>query len=175
LLAASNRFAPQAPGHGEQARRLNENPGTTLMTKRLVIIAAAVFSAAIAGGIAIAVPAPAKGPQLTKAQSDFFETKVRPLLSDRCYKCHSADAQKVKGNLFLDTREGCLKGGDTGPAVVPGNPNASLLIKAITYKEADLQMPPKGDKLSDSEIETLTQWVKMGAPDPRSSAAVKLT
>jgi hypothetical protein len=125
------------------------------MTKRILTLTALIGS--IAGGIAIAVPPPvASGPQLTKAQSDFFEGKVRPLLADRCYKCHSADAQKVKGNLLLDTREGCLKGGDTGPAVVPGNVGASLLIKAITYKDNDLQMPPKGDKLSDSEIAILT-------------------
>jgi hypothetical protein len=98
---------------------------------------------------------------------DFFEKKVKPVLADKCYKCHSHEAGKAKGGLLLDSREATQKGGDTGAAVVPGNVSKSLLITAITYKDADLQMPPKGEKLSDQEIADLTEWVKMGAPDPR--------
>src|SRR6185436_13790721 len=67
--------------------------------------------------------------QLTKAQSEFFENKIRPVLVKNCYKCHSAESTKVKGELLLDTREGLLKGGKTGPAIVPGNLEKSLLIK----------------------------------------------
>src|SRR5579871_6572491 len=97
---------------------------------------------------------------------DFFEKKVRPLLADRCFECHSPD-KKVKGGLRLDTRDGWAKGGDNGPAVVPGDVEKSLLISAVRYKDKDLQMPEKR-KLPDEEIAILEQWVKMGAPDPRT-------
>src|SRR3954468_4778165 len=73
---------------------------------------------------------------------EFFESKVRPLLAHRCLDCHSAE-KKIKGGLRLDVREGWAKGGDTGPAVVPGDPEKSLLIEAIRYGNKDLQMPPK--------------------------------
>src|SRR6185295_4736301 len=104
----------------------------------------------------------------TPAQSQFFESKIRPLLADKCYKCHSTQAEKVKAGLLLDSRDGVLKGGETGPAIVPGDPEKSLLIKAVRYTDPDLQMPPKGKKLSDDEIANLVAWVKMGAPDPRT-------
>ena len=107
-------------------------------------------------------------PQLSHDDRVFFEEKVRPVLVTSCYKCHSRDADKVKGGLMLDTREGLLHGGDTGPALVPGKPADSLLIDAITYKDQDLQMPPKGEKLPDSQIADLVEWVRRGAPDPRS-------
>jgi hypothetical protein len=98
---------------------------------------------------------------------EFFEKKIRPILADDCYKCHSQDSEKVKGGLLLDTREGLLKGGDTGPAIVPGEPDKSLLIKAVRYADENLQMPPKGKKLAAEKIANLEAWVKMGAPDPR--------
>src|SRR5688572_15644116 len=99
---------------------------------------------------------------------DFFERRIRPVLVERCYECHSAQAEKLKGGLLLDTREGLLKGGDSGPAIVPGNPDKSLLIKAVRYTSEDLQMPPKNKKLPDEQIADLEEWVKMGAPDPRT-------
>src|SRR4030095_10340117 len=74
---------------------------------------------------------------------DFFESKVRPALVEHCYKCHSAGAEKLKGGLLLDSREGVLKGGDSGPAVVPGKPDESLLVKAVRRLDKDLAMPPK--------------------------------
>jgi cytochrome c553 len=112
----------------------------------------------------------------TPEQAAFFESKVRPILSAKCYKCHSQEEGKAKGGLTLDTAEGTTKGGETGPSITPGNPDKSLLIAAILYTDPDLQMPPKGEKLSDKEIADLTAWVKMGAPDPRKSAkATKLT
>jgi hypothetical protein len=107
---------------------------------------------------------------LTPAQSDFFESKIRPILADHCYKCHSTLAEKIKGGLQLDSREALLKGGDTGKAIVPGDPEASLLIKAVRYTDPDLQMP-KDKKLDDDQIADLVAWVKMGAPDPRSATA----
>jgi mono/diheme cytochrome c family protein len=101
---------------------------------------------------------------------EFFEKKIRPVLADNCYKCHSADAEKIKGGLKLDTRDDVLKGGDTGPALVPGDPEKSLLIKAVRYADENLQMPPKNKKLSAEQVADLETWVKMGAPDPRTNA-----
>ena len=110
-------------------------------------------------------------PKLTPEQSQFFESKIRPLLAENCYKCHSKTSEKVKGGLLLDSKEGVLKGGDTGPAVIPGNPGKSLLIQAVRYKDKDLQMPPNDRKLGDDQIGDLEAWVKMGAPDPRVAGA----
>ena len=101
----------------------------------------------------------------------FFESKVLPLLQSRCYECHSHE-KKIKGGLALDSRSGWERGGDTGPAIVPGAVDKSLLIKAVRYADSDLQMPTKG-KLSVEEIAILEQWVKQGATDPRSAEAVK--
>ncbi len=122
---------------------------------------------------ALATSRAAVAEDLTPDQKQFFEGKIRPLLSEKCYKCHSAEAGKSKGGLTLDTKEATLKGGENGPAVKPGDLEHSLMLTAISYKDSDLQMPPKGEKLSDAEIADLTQWVKMGAPDPRTGAAVK--
>ncbi len=106
--------------------------------------------------------------KLTTDQLDFFEKRVRPVFVDNCYKCHSHDSEKVKGGLMLDWRDGLLKGGDTGPAIVPGDPEKSLMIKAVRYTDKDLKMPPNDKKLADNEIADLETWVKMGAPDPRT-------
>jgi hypothetical protein len=100
-----------------------------------------------------------------EADMAFFESKIRPLLIEHCYECHATDT-KQKGGLLLDSRAGWEKGGDNGPAVVPGDAASSLLIKAVTWADKDLQMPPK-QKLAESEIAALTEWVKRGAPDPR--------
>src|SRR5687767_2417398 len=86
-----------------------------------------------------------------EAGPEFFESRVRPVLAERCYKCHSEKSEKLKGGLKLDSREALLKGGDNGPAVVPGEPEKSRLIEAILYHNVDLQMPPKG-KLPDGQI-----------------------
>ena len=102
----------------------------------------------------------------------FFETKVRPALIQHCYECHSADAKKVKGGLLLDTRAGWQRGGDSGlPAVVPGNPEESPLIRAVRHVEEDFAMPPRLPKLPDAVIADLVAWVRMGAPDPREGPA----
>ena len=100
---------------------------------------------------------------------EFFEQKIRPILVDRCYQCHSAKSEKLKGGLHLDSREGALKGGDTRPAVVPGQPENSLLVQAIHYENPDLQMPPK-KKLTEAEISDLVYWIKMEAPWPNEVA-----
>jgi len=100
----------------------------------------------------------------------FFETKIRPVLADACYSCHSEDAGKTKGGLALDSRQALFHGGDSGEAIVPGRPERSLLIQAIRWDDEDLRMPPK-EKLSNEQIADLEKWVQMGAPDPRSGAA----
>src|SRR5271169_4149081 len=78
-----------------------------------------------------------------RAGSDFFETKVRPVLVEHCYACHSSQAKKLKGGLLLDTIEGMRKGGKSGAAVVPGKPEESLLVEAVHYDDELLRMPPK--------------------------------
>jgi len=102
--------------------------------------------------------------------NDFFESKIRPVLVERCYSCHSAESEKLKGGLRLDSREGVLKGGDNGPVVVAGDPEKSSLIRAIRFKDDDLLMPPK-KKLEPQQVADFEAWVKMGAPDPRTEPA----
>jgi cytochrome c553 len=102
------------------------------------------------------------------AQIAFFEKKIRPVLVGKCVECHSAEKNKLKGGLALDTVAGLFKGGDSGPAVVPGKPAESLLVKAIRHADPDLKMPPK-EKLSDGVIADFEKWVTMGAPAPREA------
>ncbi|MGZ8921166.1 MAG: DUF1549 domain-containing protein, partial [Limisphaerales bacterium] len=99
---------------------------------------------------------------------EFFEKEIRPLLINRCYECHGEEKQK--GGLRLDSRAATLRGGDSGPALVPGEPEQSALIKAISYSDPDFQMPPK-NSLPAREVHLLTEWVKRGAPDPRDEKA----
>jgi Protein of unknown function (DUF1553)/Protein of unknown function (DUF1549)/Planctomycete cytochrome C len=103
---------------------------------------------------------------------EFFEKRIRPILVGHCYECHSMESKKKKGDLWIDSRESLLTGGESGPAVVPGDPDKSLLIRAIRRTDKELQMPPK-QKLSDSQVADLVVWVKMGAPDPRKVASGK--
>ncbi len=102
----------------------------------------------------------------------FFEKRIRPVLVQNCYECHSTEREKAKGGLLLDTRAAVLKGGDSGPAIVPGNPDKSLLVKAVLRTDEDLQMPPK-HKLDEQSVKDLIEWVRMGAPDPRDGGAGK--
>jgi hypothetical protein len=115
-------------------------------------------------------------PCLARAQEEsrgveFFEQKIRPVLVARCYKCHSLAAEKVKGGLLADSREGLLKGGNSGPAVVPGRPEASLLVAAIRGSDDDMKMPPKGELLAPHEVADFETWIRLGAPDPRKADA----
>ncbi|MSR32033.1 MAG: DUF1553 domain-containing protein [Gemmataceae bacterium] len=105
------------------------------------------------------------------ADLDFFEKKIRPVLADHCYKCHSEKSQPAKGGLKLDTRAGVLKGGATGPAIHPGKPEASLLLKAIRHDSSVEAMPPGKPQLSQEVIADFTRWITRGAHDPRVSAA----
>lgn len=109
----------------------------------------------------------------------FFETKIRPVLAEKCYSCHSVKAEKLKAGLQVDHREHLLNGGDTGPAIVAGKPEESLLVETIRYGNPDMQMPPKG-KLAAATIADFEKWIALGAPWPdeakpiRSGAAVKV-
>ena len=100
---------------------------------------------------------------------DFFEQRIRPLLVERCQGCHSSVTGKTSGGLALDTRQGWQKGGDGGPAIVPGKPAESLLLRAVEYADPDLQMPPpgKGQRLTADEVASIAAWIKAGAVDPR--------
>jgi hypothetical protein len=93
----------------------------------------------------------------------FFESRIRPVLVKHCYECHSAESGKSKGGLLLDTRENIRAGGDTGPAVVPGDPKKSLLLTAISHTDPDLEMPPKQPQLPKAVIADFEAWIKMGA------------
>jgi hypothetical protein len=100
--------------------------------------------------------------------AEFFEKEVRPLLVARCQKCHGA-GPKLKGGLNLTGRDLLLKGGDSGPAVVPGKPQVSLLVKAVRYADGDVKMPPEG-KLPEADVARLERWVASGAPWPEAVA-----
>ena len=108
--------------------------------------------------------------KIPAAHLDFFEKKIRPALIKHCYKCHSEEGDKVRGGLLLDSRAAVLQGGDSGPAVVPGKINESLLYTAITYEDDSLEMPPKY-QLPETVIADFKRWIELGAPDPRKSAA----
>jgi hypothetical protein len=107
---------------------------------------------------------------ITPEQEQFFEAKIRPVLVTQCGKCHSKTAEKLRGGLRLDSREELRKGGNSGPAIVPGEPEDSPLVRAIRYNDEDLQMPPRG-KLPEAVVADFEAWVRMGAPDPRTEVA----
>lgn len=109
--------------------------------------------------------------QLTTKQLEFFENKIRPVLVDHCYQCHSTTGKSVKGGLILDNRQGWMTGGESGTAIAPGDPDDSILIQAVRHE--NFEMPPN-KKLSDTIIADLVKWVQMGAPDPREGATATL-
>lgn len=104
------------------------------------------------------------------ADTAFFESKIRPVLVKHCYECHSAEAGKSKGGLMLDTKHGIREGGETGPAVVPGDAAKSLLLTAINHNDPDLEMPPKKPQLPKEVIADFETWINAGADDSRESA-----
>ena len=117
---------------------------------------------------------PAEKTQPTREGIEFFESKIRPVLVNECYECHSLEAKKkdkLEGELLLDSSAAMLKGGDTGPSIIPGDVANSLLIAAIRHES--FEMPPK-NKLSDQVIADFEQWIQMGAPDPRDGKAPEL-
>ena len=119
----------------------------------------------------VACTAAAEEPLANTAAVEFFEQQVRPLLVSRCYKCHAVDSKQIGGGLLLDSRDGWQRGGDSGPAIIPGNTDASLLLRAVRWSSDELQMPPDG-RLKAAEIAVLETWIRAGAPDPRANDAV---
>ncbi|HTU17208.1 MAG TPA: PSD1 and planctomycete cytochrome C domain-containing protein [Gemmataceae bacterium] len=113
--------------------------------------------------------AEAKDGAAAPEQIAFFEKNIRPVLVKECYACHATTAKKIRGGLTLDTRDGLRKGGDTGPALVPGDPRNSLLVKALKHGQDKLKMPPK-KKLSAEVIADFEKWIASGAADPRGGA-----
>ncbi|MEW4489833.1 PSD1 and planctomycete cytochrome C domain-containing protein [Thalassoglobus sp. JC818] len=103
--------------------------------------------------------------EFTQRQLEFFEKKIRPVLVERCYECHSAEAELSEGGLRVDLRDALLQGGDSGAAVVPSQPGESLIVKALEYRDG-LEMPPDG-RLDDKVVNDFRRWIEMGAPDSR--------
>jgi hypothetical protein len=132
-------------------------------------LVAAVVTWGLAGiesGGAVASEADAKQPS-AQAEVDFFERQIRPVLVERCYECHSEKAKTLQAGLRLDSAAGLRKGGDSGPALVPGKPDESLLLESLRYES--YEMPPDA-KLPDSVIEDFARWIELGAADPRTEA-----
>ncbi len=138
-----------------------------LLSGRLSLIAVMCF---VSSHLAAACADEPGKSQLSAEEVAYFEKKIRPLLHKHCYSCHSAKAEEIQGGLVLDSRQGLLEGGDSGPGVVPGKPSESLLMAALAYDDDNYLMPPDG-KLADREIAELTSWVKRGVPFPASPDA----
>ncbi len=134
---------------------------------RSVTMSHSIRRASLLAALLLAAPAVRAG---TGEDLAFFESRIRPVLVEQCYSCHSAQAKKPKGKLLLDSRDGLRKGGESGPAIVLGDPDRSLLIRAVRHTDPELKMPPD-KKLPASVIADLEAWVKRGAPDPRSQPA----
>ena len=130
--------------------------------------ALALFAAALPG-LALHAAAP------DSTGIEFFERRIRPLLVENCYECHS-HGKEIKGGLTLDSMQGARAGGESGPAVVPGKPAESLLLRAVRYQDEHLRMPPKKEKrLSADQVADLEKWISMGAPDSRTGRGAKLS
>ena len=129
------------------------------MTIKIWEVCAAV-SFALAGSIAAQAEKP---PVPTPEQIDFFNAKIRPVLMDTCGECHLDDEE---GGLRVDSREALVKGGENGPAVVPGNPESSLLVHAIRRDGTGPRMPKEGPKLTSEQVDAFVLWIKDGAPWP---------
>jgi hypothetical protein len=127
----------------------------------------------VAAALLIALLGPAQAQDAAPDVIEHFEKKIRPVLVERCFSCHSAQGRKQKGGLALDSRAAMLKGGDAGPAVVPGEPDKSLLLKAVRYEDAELRMPPPKEKarLSREQVADLETWILRGAAYPDAPKA----
>jgi hypothetical protein len=169
---------------GDFSRRLGRRLGRSAAARAVLLtILPAIFVAPAAAARGAETPATSPGEPAAKTAAKsateaspegiaFFEKKIRPILIEHCYACHSGESKKSEGGLLVDSREALLKGGDSGPAITPRDPDQSLLMVAVRHADKDLKMPPDG-KLPAVHLADLAAWIKMGAPDPRlaSSAA----
>ncbi len=119
----------------------------------------------------IALPAILRAEEASAADQEFFEKRIRPILAEHCFECHSAKTNPLKGGLRLDSRDGLMAGGDSGAAVIPGEPDKSRLNIGVGYESEELQMPPAG-KLAAEKVADLKEWVKRGAFFPKSDGVV---
>jgi len=144
-------------------------------TSRESIAACSALLLAAFAAATITLPATAQAQEKpSPADVDFFEKKIRPVLVDHCYECHSKDADEVQAGLLLDNRAAVARGGDSGKAVMPGKPDESLLYQAMLHDENQLyQMPPDG-RLPDAVIADFAEWIRRGAPDPRDGDVPQL-
>ncbi len=117
-------------------------------------------------GCLVAAPTPTQ--ESKRSGIEHFESSIRPLLVRHCYECHSG--LEASGGLQLDTRDNTVRGGDSGVVILPGNPDSSLLIHAVRYRNPELKMPPK-HRLTEAEVKSLERWIAEGAPDPRNANA----
>src|SRR5690606_36763372 len=134
-----------------------------------LLLRAAVFVVAVGtltkGAGANEPQPPEKPAKISAGDLEFFETRIRPVLVQHCYECHAADSKIIRGGLLVDSREGIRTGGDSGPAVVPGNAKESAILGALRHETYD--MPPER-KLPDTVIEDFENWIARGAADPRN-------
>src|SRR6266404_7634715 len=125
----------------------NPKAPTRLETMRLILLIVSLIVSTIVQ----------EAEALVNEDLRFFDEKMRPLIEEHCFECHSHRSGKMKNGLTLDSRDGWATGGTSGPALVPGDPEKSLLIKAVRHSDPDLKMPPKR-KLADLEVELLEEW-----------------
>ncbi len=137
--------------------------GSDPHASRLAVAFAIIIFGALVVPARMMADSPDDSLEFTGGGIEFFEREVRPILAEHCYSCHSSRSEKLQAGLSVDSRAGLLKGGDSGPSMVPGDARASLLIEAVRYES--YEMPPKG-KLSDDQIDVLERWVAMGSPWP---------
>jgi cytochrome c553 len=123
------------------------------------------FLPGLTGFFAVVLPVFSQAAEISASGREFFESKIRPVLASACYDCHGAEKQKA--GLRLDSRRGLLEGGDSGPAIAPGDPEKSLLFQAIAGTHAELKMPKNADPLGAPAVASFREWIEMGAPDPR--------
>jgi cytochrome c len=138
-------------------------------TSGFTLAAAVALLGAVSWNLASNTPTASAHEDASKPE--FYTTKVKPIFDANCARCHGG--MNHRGGLNIDTRESLLKGGHTGPAIVPGDPSKSLLVTLIRHEgpaSDPMPMPPKGDKLSDADIATMTAWIKAGAVMPSAPA-----
>lgn len=168
LAGAGIAYAVAAAKNGSSTRaNVAENTTASAESAQGSILPDAEKSALMAAATGVARS------DIPSDQFEFFERKIRPVLVDSCYECHSKESGRNKGGLVLDTRVGLRQGGSQGPGVVPFKPDESVLMKAITWSDGDLEMPPE-QKLPANVIADFHRWIEMGAPDPRDGGTPKV-
>ena len=145
--------------------RITESPMALRLKPRTVLVASAsLLMTTTLWAARVQQPAPMEQP--SPKAIEFFEANIRPVLVDSCYMCHT---KLEAGGLRVDSRDALLKGGSSGPAIVPGNPDESYLLRAIRHAPNAPKMPKNGAKLSDAQIAAVTQWIRDGAAWPAQS------